>query len=703
MDLQMKDIMDEEKLRTRFDIEHASHITALWRRTAEALNSFLQRTDCRVFWQCEEITVPFKNVEDAPLISLLSEGDHPTDGNDYLFIIINAIVGRYNTFVRWLGEFEANQDHPKGDENALHPKFVVRGSYGAVATSTVVVLPESELDLLVESAWDSTSQMYNISRLEDTLRHELALHVRRPMLMNPLEYLRERFSFREDAAANAANGERSDSISMCRNGNYFANVQDVQLYNSVSELVNGFTLEGSTEMRRTLEDTFHSFDYNRLRSLLEGIRNILQLLRTEGIREMAVMEEMLCTAFRISREQLASESFLILGQLGFPEVNKAQSDLLLSLQSREIVELVRFAGFQLASEAYLFSELPLCLKEPLGVEEHRAQDAAFKLMKAREGLETTLGLLDEFVLDVLSYYEKLICREVLSSTQTFRAFLLKNNCCDSSDPFFTLIPPGLTLRNYVSLRCHLHQKKLSSLFHEGDVDRCVARHDEADMGDKPVREQSWLWDENETISETEEDGIREQVLRRSSKPLWFLAREPDHAIYPEESMTDADAIAATHQDQESARFSTHESLSQPTRNSAATPFDGEDYWDVHSVDDESNAGSDMATTEIVLESENELAAQNIQRWWRRSITTVDRGEVGGQFLMDDWETTFRLWLKNHRLPQSVGDVLIGLGAHDVADVAMLLEYCEDDLQDLKLLDRVKLREAVQAQTKTEEG
>jgi hypothetical protein len=73
-----------------------------------------------------------------------------------------------------------------------------------------------------------------------------------------------------------------------------------------------------------------------------------------------------------------------------------------------------------------------------------------------------------------------------------------------------------------------------------------------------------------------------------------------------------------------------------------------------------------------------------------------------QYAKDDWETPFRRWLNDHRLPDSVGGVLIRLGAHDISDVAMLLQDCEEELEkDLKLLDLAKLKKAVQEGKKEE--
>jgi hypothetical protein len=293
MDIRMKDIMDPEKLCSRFDFDQAHHILAMWNRVSKGLSDILRQPDCKIFWQCEEIEFPFKDVGEAPLLALLSEGDHPTDGNDFLFLIINTIIERYNSFLRWMGEYDV-ESRDADCAYSLHPKFVMRGSYGAVVMSESAGLSETELDLLIESTWDSESQKFDTIRLNVSLKHELLLHVRRPVLLNPMDYLRERFCFRNESHANNASQERYDGITVCRDGNYFANVQDGQLYNDVCGLLDSFLSKGCTDIRRTLEDTFHTLDYNEFRSVLEGTRSVLHLLDAEGMQQMDDLGETLC-------------------------------------------------------------------------------------------------------------------------------------------------------------------------------------------------------------------------------------------------------------------------------------------------------------------------------------------------------------------------------------------------------------------------
>lgn len=341
------------------------------------------------------------------------------------------------------------------------------------------------------------------------------------MLMNLMENLRERFVFREEAEE-SPRGE-SHPIKIGRHGDYFANAQDVQLYNDVAQLLEGFELiDGSDQIRRTLEDSFHSLDYDALRSLLSGVQRLLELLRLEGKEEMNTLAHAVCDAFRLSPDRLESERALVFEQLGLPPLKNSQARELLDLQPCELVELVRFVGSQLASEAYLFAKLPLCLKEPLGVKAREELEASINQMKEIDGLEATLAKINELVRDILSFYEHFISREVLSSTQSLRGFFLNNNAIDRDDPIFALIPSDLTLHNYVSLRCHLHQLKLSLMYDHDDNDQ----HMETEVENvKPNGHgRCWLWDEGDGTHEIDDDATEENQFYTPAGPtdlLWF--------------------------------------------------------------------------------------------------------------------------------------------------------------------------------------
>ena len=100
--IKMGDIMNKDVLRKRFDSIHVEHLILLWNIVKESLNKHLKLCDYRVNWNCDTLDVPFKNISDASLVTLSSISKHPIDGYDYLFIIINQIIGQFNEFMHKL-------------------------------------------------------------------------------------------------------------------------------------------------------------------------------------------------------------------------------------------------------------------------------------------------------------------------------------------------------------------------------------------------------------------------------------------------------------------------------------------------------------------------------------------------------------------------------------------------------------------------
>jgi hypothetical protein len=54
----------------------------------------------------------------------------------------------------------------------------------------------------------------------------------------------------------------------------------------------------------------------------------------------------------------------------------------------------------------------------------------------------------------------------------------------------------------------------------------------------------------------------------------------------------------------------------------------------------------------------------------------------------------RRWLNDNRLPQSVGDLMVDLGAREIGDIPLIIREFESDLQVLKPLDAIKLKKAI---------
>ena len=85
------------------------HRLAVWDRllTVSSRRSLLASLEVTVMWGCEAIVIPFDDFRKLTLViwkTSLREGDDPTDGNDFLFLITNHLV---ETAQRVLSEFQA--------------------------------------------------------------------------------------------------------------------------------------------------------------------------------------------------------------------------------------------------------------------------------------------------------------------------------------------------------------------------------------------------------------------------------------------------------------------------------------------------------------------------------------------------------------------------------------------------------------------
>jgi len=86
--------------------------------------------------------------------------------------------------------------------------------------------------------------------------------------------------------------------------------------------------------------------------------------------------------------------------------------------------------------------------------------------------------------------------------------------------------------------------------------------------------------------------------------------------------------------------------------------------------------------------------------YQTEITNNPSTQLYGE---SDEERKLRRWLNDHRLPQSVGDKLVEVGARDVKDVAMIMDQCKEYLQGLKRLDLIKLKKALETSKSQLEG
>jgi hypothetical protein len=248
------------------------------------------------------------------------------------------------------------------------------------------------------------------------------------------------------------------------------------------------------------------------------------MLQTAGTTNIRGIDEALCGAMNMSREEISAQSKSVLSQIGFPDFSVSQSQLILSLSDAQIVDFVDFVGHQLATEAYVFASLPLCMTESLSAPDRAMIVKGLEDLYKQEGLAKAEECLEEFVRDVLSFYEKEIVERALSTGQRLRAFLIHNNFCDESDAIFALLPDGVTVRNCIALRQLFHQSRLDMRF----SDEATLEMAEADVvaeGKAAASAVSWFWtnelDSGNGCAETEQ--LQDLSLAGN---LWFEKSPP---------------------------------------------------------------------------------------------------------------------------------------------------------------------------------
>ena len=624
--LKVSEIMKQALLRRRFDSVTANHIGTLWDRVTAGVNEYLREVEHKIAYECEDIQVGFDKLENAPLVALLSEGDHPTDGNDVLFLIINDIIGAYNNFARRIAECVSSDACDSTPSQELHPKFVATGCGGAVAMSAAMPLSASDLTMLVASYWNSDQKCYDLTSLGNALHRELGLRHSPPVISNPSKCLRECFRFRDDRLRPLVDSGMNASMLTGEDGEYFANHQDYHLARDVRHSLLAVELFiGDAGIRRTLVDNFYSFDYNQLRLMLEGCRSLLASVSMEFVDFDSVEQ-----ALRIASSDQISDFNVVqaLQSFGFPELRLSQAQLLVTLDAAQFVELVKFLSYQLASESHLFANLPLCMTDPLKDADREEIDSRLEDLLEDRSAKKVVELIDEFTRDILSFYELQI-REAASSNRSLKGFLADENFCDDKvDPVFALLPTRVSLRNYVSLRQHLHQQKLRFLSSEpiattNGLNRNIDSKT-IDLVTRPSRGRCWLWEDDEMDDEEalDEEGQVHSAPYNENWSLWFETREDyGEEMFGDEMIQEAGTMAR--REDEAAKSSMD---------------------DIGS--DESDAKSMEIDEEEAVDREGDgneaFSARTLQRWWRRQRAEFDRGNdlldvdgLGYMFVIDD--------------------------------------------------------------------
>lgn len=612
--LKVSDFVKLAILQKRFDTVSASHISSLWERVVSGVNAFLEEFDHKIAWECEEIQVEFHTLENAPMVALLSEGDHPTDGNDVLFLIINDIVGGYNRFVRQLADcFDSDI------VEELHPRSVSAGCGGAVSVASAISISPSDLTLIVSSYWKPDENRYDLLGLHDALRREIGFHRSPPVIMNPSKALREPFRFRDDKLCPHDDTGEPLLVYVSGDNVCFANHQDFSLVDNVRQSLLLLEMSvGDAHVRRTLSDNFYTLGYNQLRLMLEGCRSLLASVSMACV-DFDSVDTALHTG--ICRQDSFDSALNLLQSFGFPEMSSSQLQLLTSLDATQFVELTNFLSYQLASESYLFANLPLCMTDPLKDDDREHIDTGLDHLCEAQGPENVAKYIEEFTRDVLSFYESQI-REASISNRSLKGYLAEANFCDDRDPVCALLPTRVSLHNYVSLRQHLYQRKLRFLSNnpvkmtrkevKHNVDNSVIQ-----LFTRPSRGRCWLWEDDD---ESDPVKFRYEInsdSSMSSAKKWGLWFERSGDVGQKLDETDEDLAPECPGDKNvdgDINMDEAESITSDTRD-----MDFDEYGVVCKEED------DVTDTKG-------RSASVLQKWWRKQLLEFDKGE---DYMMDD--------------------------------------------------------------------
>ena len=492
MNIKMNSLMQEDLLANRFGHINSAHLQRVWLRVVEGVNAFLKANDSKVMFDCTEVHVP--DIENLTLISLLSEMESPTEGHDYLFLVINGIILQYNNFIKSI--ISVDLDHQTTEE--IQPRTLVHASKDSIMMIGISSTTQSLIENLVESHWMKDDQNVDIPKLSRTISYDIKAFIgQKRMIKTPLSYLREKFDFRDESSF-LKNGNVQPASDCFRSSDklYFARAEDLQLYEEVLRSAKKLGFGGQTNLRHTILVTLHTFGYNDWTNLLEEL--LASLSQLQG-----------GTFSRGTKINLCNVSC----------DDSAQINLLKSITNDEVMELIQVCGEQLSSESFRFVSLPSRLAEPLDKDmKGTIQEGIMRLLKFKTTSGDIINEIDVFSTDVLEFYsERLIVPASESSNEGLSEFLKKNNCCDEeSDDIFSAIPQGVSIRNLIDVQKTLYQIKLKLLFDSKEMGPSSAAHYSAHK----TSHSRWKW---VARARSQEEKAKE-VDRYTWKPfsnLWF--------------------------------------------------------------------------------------------------------------------------------------------------------------------------------------
>lgn len=412
--------------------------------------------------------------------------------------------------------------------------------------------------------------------------------------------LREQFRFRNnlltDRNRDDVNGNNTSIAFKSSTGDFFVRRHDLELFESTKQSMLDYGIDtGNPSIRKTLHVHFHHFGYDSLRHMLEGIRNVFDLLVSHERSSITAVFNTFEEAVNQASGTETDKSTLIM--MGFPSYSESQQEMLMKLTPHDIFEMILHVGKQLARESYVFQEYPARFKDDLGQKSSSELKRSIVKEMQRRGEDQVASDLDEFVNDLKFYERYLLSPQGQNATlhqdvtmTSLRHYLKENNCCDESDPIFNILPGDISISNYVGLRLELYQLRLFVLSH-----RSMHNKDDKDekhittkesFYSKPVRGSCWLWSSDQDISTDKDDTETVHGTEFLTRKLWFEETQIQHEIHQDNINDICDTLP--------------------------TP--------VHT---NKGAENSVAKIEQNVELRNSLAANTIQRWWR-SLAVEDK-------------------------------------------------------------------------------
>ena len=274
MRIEINDLMSEECLLKRFDYLQTSQLGGLWTRVKEGINGYISDMNQTIFWDCEKIDIPFQKIEDTSLIMILSESGHPTDGYDYLFLIINDIVSKYNDAVRKIA-LRVNT----GESTELHPTLLIhQGHKNTFAFNNFCGY--FDFDALIETYWCNNEKNFDSVSLCNNLVQDLFLSGKLKTIMNPLTCLREKFKFKNSFVKEKGESQCNDIAFQSSSDFIFVHKQDLSVFEETKRSL-GYEANEKNNMTvwQSLKIAFFTMDYEDLYTTLGGIRTLVNTLQ----------------------------------------------------------------------------------------------------------------------------------------------------------------------------------------------------------------------------------------------------------------------------------------------------------------------------------------------------------------------------------------------------------------------------------------